>query len=283
MATDPLLPVELEREIFEFTVHMHPNSIPTLLRVARRVLIWLEPLLYRVTRAGTFFTPISRAIKSKPPPFFPNAVRHLYLGDNAYRSLKEAMQVLAVCTGVVNLALMRGVSRPIILPILAEMKIQRMAVHLAILFGNRQVIYLRHQSFAHITHLDVFDKIGEEEAHLCSQITALPALTHLCLNGQVPWSTIQTFLTDCSKLELLFVSVVGASKVLVGTRWALRSPIRDTRFAVGVKRYYWVEWQNGARGLPDFCSVAENFVAQKRSGAIDGIYVGCVFCLIYWC
>ncbi|KAJ7493073.1 hypothetical protein B0H11DRAFT_2228397 [Mycena galericulata] len=258
MASQPLLPVELEREIFEFTAHMHPRS-----RI--QSLHFYELLAASSSGSSLYCT----ELPEPPPAFFRNAVRHLYLGDDAYRSLEEEIQVLAVCTGVVNLALMSGVSRPTILPILAEMKIQRMAVHLAVLFGTRQAIDLTHPSFAYTTHLDVFDKIGEEDTHLCSQITALPALTHLCLNGQVPWSTIQTFLTDCSKLELLFVSVAGASKVLVGTLWALRSPIRDTRFAVGVKHYYRVEWQNGARGLPDFWSVAENFVAQKRSGAID--------------
>ncbi|KAJ7493079.1 hypothetical protein B0H11DRAFT_2191114 [Mycena galericulata] len=163
MASEPLLPVELEREIFEFTAHMHPDSIPTLLQVARRVLIW--------------------AIKSKPPAFFREGVRHLYLGNDEYRSLEEAAQVLRVCAGVVNLAVMSNYSHPTILPILAEMKIQRMAVNPAVLFGNRQAIYLRHQSFAHITHLDVFGTIGEEDAHLYAQITALPTLTHLCLNG----------------------------------------------------------------------------------------------------
>jgi hypothetical protein len=36
----PALPLELEREIFEKTALMHHREIPTLLRVARRVLVW---------------------------------------------------------------------------------------------------------------------------------------------------------------------------------------------------------------------------------------------------
>ncbi|KAJ7887115.1 hypothetical protein B0H14DRAFT_3430962 [Mycena olivaceomarginata] len=33
---DPILPVELERAIFEMVAHMHPAAIPALLRIARR-------------------------------------------------------------------------------------------------------------------------------------------------------------------------------------------------------------------------------------------------------
>ncbi|KAK7062466.1 hypothetical protein R3P38DRAFT_3167467 [Favolaschia claudopus] len=50
--SDPVFPVELEREIFEHTALMFPHSIPSLLRVARHVYIWIEPLLYRVIRVG---------------------------------------------------------------------------------------------------------------------------------------------------------------------------------------------------------------------------------------
>jgi hypothetical protein len=37
---NPAFPPELEREIFETTALMYLGQMPTLLRVARRVLIW---------------------------------------------------------------------------------------------------------------------------------------------------------------------------------------------------------------------------------------------------
>lgn len=40
MASDPFFPVELEREIFETAALLYPATIPSLLRVARRVLVW---------------------------------------------------------------------------------------------------------------------------------------------------------------------------------------------------------------------------------------------------
>jgi hypothetical protein len=40
MPTQPSFPADLERELFETTALMYPNTIPTLLQVARRILIW---------------------------------------------------------------------------------------------------------------------------------------------------------------------------------------------------------------------------------------------------
>ncbi|KAJ7495503.1 hypothetical protein FB451DRAFT_1387524 [Mycena latifolia] len=55
MAEDPptsILPLELERQIFELTAVSRPVSIPNLLRVAWRVKHWVEPLLYRTLVIG---------------------------------------------------------------------------------------------------------------------------------------------------------------------------------------------------------------------------------------
>jgi hypothetical protein len=40
MAPEPVFPFDLEREVFETTALMYPATIPTLLRVARRILTW---------------------------------------------------------------------------------------------------------------------------------------------------------------------------------------------------------------------------------------------------
>ncbi|KAK7033744.1 hypothetical protein R3P38DRAFT_2914725 [Favolaschia claudopus] len=44
---EPVLPPELEREIFETAAHLDRSDIPTLLLVYRRVHEWIEHLLYR--------------------------------------------------------------------------------------------------------------------------------------------------------------------------------------------------------------------------------------------
>lgn len=40
MDAQPVFPMDLEREIFETAALLHPRGIPTLLLVARRVLVW---------------------------------------------------------------------------------------------------------------------------------------------------------------------------------------------------------------------------------------------------
>ncbi|KAJ7818737.1 hypothetical protein B0H13DRAFT_2313689 [Mycena leptocephala] len=46
--TVPTLPRELEKIIFEMAALKHPLSMPSMVRVAQRVKIWIEPQLYKV-------------------------------------------------------------------------------------------------------------------------------------------------------------------------------------------------------------------------------------------
>ncbi|KAJ7195761.1 hypothetical protein GGX14DRAFT_545819 [Mycena pura] len=73
MASEPFLPIEI-------SAIRHPEIAPVLLRVARRVLIWIEPLLYRVMRVGKSrrrAAAFLEATKTKPPAFFADSVRVL--------------------------------------------------------------------------------------------------------------------------------------------------------------------------------------------------------------
>ncbi|KAJ7436802.1 hypothetical protein B0H11DRAFT_2109245 [Mycena galericulata] len=128
----PSLPLEMEREIFETAALVHPGEIPTLLRVAHRVLVWIEPFLYKVIPASTHSL---TAIKSKPPRFLHNAVRHLLLDFTATWSSEEGRDILKLCTGVVNFAVVAHLSKPVLLPILADMHVWRLSVCLEDLFG----------------------------------------------------------------------------------------------------------------------------------------------------
>ncbi|KAJ7664499.1 hypothetical protein DFH06DRAFT_1324050 [Mycena polygramma] len=80
MNNERVFPPELEREAFETTALLYPGEIPTLLRVARCVLGWIEPLLYRVIHLASNDEPTARALlhamSTKPPSFF-RTVRHL--------------------------------------------------------------------------------------------------------------------------------------------------------------------------------------------------------------
>jgi hypothetical protein len=121
MESGPAFPPGLECEIFETAAVVHPATIPVLLQVAKRVLLWsvfsalashesdsvyglrrIEPYMYRVISMHhdnrAMVTAVLEAMKLKPPEFFRKAVRHLAIGEGAY-SMKDARQLLQLCTG----------------------------------------------------------------------------------------------------------------------------------------------------------------------------------------
>ncbi|KAJ7182911.1 hypothetical protein C8R43DRAFT_1116525 [Mycena crocata] len=85
------LPAELEREIFRLAAKICPQTAPTLLRVARRVLVWVEPLLYETlildcSVDDSLHPSLRLVLETKPPDFFRQHVRNLFLGG-AFREL----------------------------------------------------------------------------------------------------------------------------------------------------------------------------------------------------
>ncbi|KAJ7883856.1 hypothetical protein B0H14DRAFT_3746103 [Mycena olivaceomarginata] len=271
MVSEPAFPVELEREIFETTALMHPTAIPGLLRLARRVLIWIEPFLYRVVWAGRH-AGIIEAIKAKPPSFFHNAVRHLFLDGSDEWSMEEARQLLKLCKGAVTFAVVGRFSNPTLLPILAEMQIQRMSVVLAPLFGGRQFIDLRNQSFASITHLAIFDLSETVETKISPLIPTLPALTHFSLYSDLETPVIQKLLVECPRLQVLLILWPYSYKV-AAAKWAKNSPVRDARFVVALFTEYWDDWENGARGRPHMWSEADSFYDKLVRAAMEGLRI----------
>ncbi|KAJ7465987.1 hypothetical protein FB451DRAFT_1138102 [Mycena latifolia] len=272
MHIEPAFPVELEREIFETAARLHPSVIPTLLRVARRTLVWIEPLLYRVVCVGRTVPDqghnILNATKWKPASFFHDTVRHLLLDPATSLTVEEATEVLKLCTGVVNFAVVGSLSSPALLPVLGNMRVQRLSVSLNSLFGAISSVDPRHPLFAYITHLDILDPDPATSApHFSTHIPALPSLTHLCLNNFMPWNVIRTLLAECPRLELL-ANFWAERKYDVAFGRAQNVPVHDVRFVMGLYGNYWADWEAGARGFPDFWSAADDFVAQKRSGAI---------------
>ncbi|KAJ7447466.1 hypothetical protein FB451DRAFT_1411881 [Mycena latifolia] len=268
--------IELEREIFETTALLYPSTIPTLLRVARRILVWVEPMLYRVVRVNA--TPpysamaqaVLRARKTKPRSFFNKAVRYLVLDFPAAWTLDEAREVLKLCTDLIGFAPIAYFANPTMLPILAEMHVQRLSVCLRDLFGGYSFdgdkdIDFTHPVFTSITHLDVFDSVGER---ICAHLPSLPALTHLCLSEVVPWDMVRRLLVECPGLEVL-LDLFPAIRQDVGRAWAQSIPFHDIRFVVGVYTDYVDEWEQCAQGLPKFWLLADDFVAQKRRGEMN--------------
>ncbi|KAJ6531167.1 hypothetical protein B0H19DRAFT_471810 [Mycena capillaripes] len=144
-------PLDLEREIFETAAVRSRAMIPTLLRVCRRVHVWLEPLLYRVVGADSRL-PIS-AVESKPATFLQNAVRHfLYNKGSTLRSKEWQKTLLSNCPDITNLFIY-GPLEPDLICLLDKMHVQKLHLILPL---ESPVSALNHPLFQSVTHLFVY-------------------------------------------------------------------------------------------------------------------------------
>ncbi|KAJ7184687.1 hypothetical protein C8R46DRAFT_1208866 [Mycena filopes] len=264
---NPAFPPELEQYIFEITGRLYPAMIPTLLLVARRIQIWIEPLLYEViwplrpSRARA----VLAAMATKPAPFFQN-VRHLFLDFPSPFTVEDAHNLIRICPNLVNLAVVGPYSHPALLPILSGLHLRRLAM-CSTLFA-RDAIDFHHPIFASITHLDLIDV--NESVH--AGLPLLPALTHLCVNADFAVDAMHTLLADCTLLKLL-VNVWPRSMADDAEERANTIPFKDPRLVVYVYTDYWHDWEAGAQGRGDFWDEAEAFVARKRAGEIpESVY-----------
>ncbi|KAJ7132686.1 hypothetical protein C8R46DRAFT_655551 [Mycena filopes] len=270
MDDQPLFPLDLEREIFETLAILHPGAILTLLHVARRVLVWIEPLLYRVVcvekDAGNRYRKPVASLLNKPAEFCTLAVRHLaILGPPSGHLSEELLQLLKRCSGVTDLVLACSLQQNPSLPaLLAEMPLRRFTVCVAELG-----CHLTHPLFASLTHLVSVDWVEETFRALAEQIPALLSLTHLAMFFNVSQNIILPILPNCPRLQVFLV--LYAHDLMYNA--AKRLPRQDPRFVIGVHGDYWTQWEAGAKGLGDHWSRADDFLAQKRRGEIeDGRY-----------
>ncbi|KAK7052183.1 hypothetical protein R3P38DRAFT_1638258 [Favolaschia claudopus] len=272
MKSDPAFPAELEREIFETTAVLYPSTIPALLLVARRIFVWIEPLLYRVIRTDVeeIDFALQHARETKPASFFHRSVRHLYIGSRGF----TGPSLLPVCPDILSLAYISPRGQPALLEAVQGFRnIRRWSGSLVDLFDGSDAVSLNLPVFETVTHLDVFDDIdvfNQYTIQLCASLTALPALTHLCLNKKVPSQIIRSLLSDCSRLQVFVI--MWSSRVLAEAMVERhrKAGLEDPRFVVAVCDDYWADWEVGARGGVDFWAAAEAFVARKRSREIEG-------------
>ncbi|KAJ6476348.1 hypothetical protein C8R45DRAFT_377533 [Mycena sanguinolenta] len=268
----PVFPAELEREIFETAALLDSRAIPSLLRVARRVLEWIEPLLYRVVMIGHSSRKdeaYHRALELKPA-VLAKGVQHLFVVTGFSKWPEEDTRLLLRLCAPQLLSLWSSSAfySPEILPILLHaIRLQRWAGDLEDLFGDHSDVDLRISAFRTITHMDIFDDLTDEnEAAICAGLAALPCLTHLCLNDTRRLDLIPRILTQCPHLQVL--GLMDPDEEIV-TEIADDPPTTDVRFVVSVIEDAWQDWEIGAQGGTDFWAADDDFVARKRRGEID--------------
>ncbi|KAJ7053607.1 hypothetical protein C8F01DRAFT_1166844, partial [Mycena amicta] len=270
---EPRLPFELERDIFETTALLHYSSIPSLLRVARRVLIWVEPLLYRKVEVGHGSHPppsgFPPALWSKSPRFQAQAVRYLVLGADFPAITEWDHKRLRLCSGVTRLAIAGDGVQSDVLPILSSMPLQRLACYFEDLFGQSTIINLdlnptiiaANPIFRSLTHLDLFDHVQIGTDPILDVLALLPALTHLAIPQFRPiemhLGAATKLLESCPKLVIL-VALMGRDNAL--EMHDVPEHISDSRFVLCNYRH----WADAVVDPPNFWAAAEDFVARKR-------------------
>ncbi|KAJ7446006.1 hypothetical protein B0H11DRAFT_2290741 [Mycena galericulata] len=177
-ANPPFLPPELEREIFELSAYLHPESAPKLLLVAPRVLTWIEPLIYRVICIEEDNAPVLHALRFKPPQFLDKNVQHLLLDSVTDDAVEE---ILSACTRIRSL---------------------KLAIDLDSLFGGTDLVDFSLPLFTTITHLDMFGVLSEFIGPW-PNLALLPALTHLAILARTPFDVKIQVLRNCPRVEVL--------------------------------------------------------------------------------
>ncbi|KAF7375406.1 hypothetical protein MSAN_00428200 [Mycena sanguinolenta] len=254
------LPPELERVIFELAAWQEPGIIKSLILVAKRVRVWIEPELYRVVLCYGHDggQRLLQMMESKPSEFLQKHVHHLALSASVERS--DVTRILSTCTKVHDLALWTGKTDTELLSDLRNLtNLRHLSVNLFELFGgdrNFQLPRLDELPFAHLTHLDVFSAMPMT---LWPFFSMLPRLTHLSLSDTYIPRLIQTALDTCTVLQLLVV-VWNESP---GDAVPFTSTISDPRFCVVWCEAYEEDWEEGAHGGSDFWHRAE-IARQKR-------------------
>ncbi|KAJ7463542.1 hypothetical protein FB451DRAFT_1562046 [Mycena latifolia] len=279
------LPLELERRIFELAAQAHPPTIPTLLRVAHRVLVWLEPLLYKVLRLTTpdRTAAVLDAVAAKPIAFLTATVRKVLIFSSTYSIELDAVEAfLASCPEIDNLSLLMSGAGPCLLPLLRLMHIQRLGANLSELFRDEDdedqdegdsPVDFEHPVFAAVTHLDVFDELefdGEydESMDWLKGLATLPALTHLALNSPVHPDVLQHILAAAPQLQVFLVAFTQL-EADTAEAFAQEVTFADPRLVVATHAEYFADWERGARGGEDIWVRVEGFLERKRNGEID--------------
>ncbi|KAJ7059710.1 hypothetical protein C8F01DRAFT_217957 [Mycena amicta] len=288
--SDPLLPPELENEIFELVALSYPTMIPTLMRVAQRVLHWTEPYLYRTVRVQTshILQPFLDILRTKSPSFLAGSVRHVLLESGSECDYDLGLEILTKCTGITSIGTTFRFRGPEVLAALGFLpNLRRMTVDVGELFTGhgvfespRQVSRVRleidpaHPVFAHVTHLSLHDNLDDARTRerVCAALPGMPSLTHLRLKFRPPElsnATLRHILTACPQLELLLLTTDDTDVSGEGY------PIDDPRLVWGrMDDHYepfWADWERGANGLLDMWVLAEQMVKKQRQQMNDEI------------
>ncbi|KAF7368085.1 hypothetical protein MSAN_00874600 [Mycena sanguinolenta] len=240
-SSDPRLPPELERGIFEIAALAQPAWIPVLMLVARRVRIWVEPLLYRVVflKEGRMDIGLPDFTAATLEQISHNLrhVKHLFINSRFVARHRFSLPSAALRTF--------DISRSTPVLFVAAMSLSPL--------------------FLTVTHLELLDwtSMTDSVDRICPNLSLIPCLTHIALNGDLH--------TNLSHAALCAITQLQCIVFLVAEAPFGGSPLLDDSRFVCIEEglSYYNDWLNGALFGEDFWSFADAFLTARRAGTIS--------------
>ncbi|KAJ7664997.1 hypothetical protein B0H17DRAFT_1143473 [Mycena rosella] len=276
-SSTPLLPLDLERQIFEIAALSRPVGIPNLMLVAWRVKEWVEPLFYRTIAIRRSHAPpilsepldgypiftagtILSAIRRDPPILFHQSVHNLFLPDGVADEM-DVTALLSACISVENLWIAEIDDEMLSFASLSPKQLYT---------NSLPALAPANPFFSQITHLELF-AIQEEDTTNFSRLSLIPQLTHLSFNGGglVAEFFFLRLLETCKSLSVLvFLQGIPGDWARHSEDIQTQDLLKDIRFVAMCCMSFLKDWQMGIHAGADYWSRAETLIAKRRSGEL---------------
>ncbi|KAJ7231717.1 hypothetical protein B0H12DRAFT_1146251 [Mycena haematopus] len=258
----PILPPEIEREIFEITAQFPGNAV-NLVLVARRTQIWIERLIYDtvVLSDEEICHKFIRTLDSRPAQFFVDNVKSLCVPADV--DAFSTARVLKTCQGVVNLAiwLVEPQDTPLF-PFISSLRPTRLSINVHGLYGSGCKLDFEHPFFSNVTHLELVDWLA-----WAAYIDYLsPHLTHLAVDFDLDLQGSETKLRDvlaCCRSLVVCIALVSDDESMIVVANGLAG-IEDPRLVILSESNVIENWEASLRRTDEsLWSFAEDIVAAK--------------------
>ncbi|KJA28682.1 hypothetical protein HYPSUDRAFT_82281 [Hypholoma sublateritium FD-334 SS-4] len=277
VARPPNLPPELERQIFETCAFDHPKFCPELVLVSKAVYAWIDPILISTicimedirsreqVKIKSFIAKLTSG--KNPVEYYARHVKSLALFSFFSYSEREVDVILAICTGVKNLAIKAHVRhlnffdnpqagtalRRLYIDYWQHRNFSGHSFHAC--FRNITHLHLRDmdavwpyytgwETLTHLTHV-AFESFSSDKVVPVIQI--LPVVQYVALAAHYAEPQSQHNGSDI---------VVDNSTLSLTEAWEVRVVLLGSSIPLS-------DWERGARGKSDFWDVVENEVERR--------------------
>ncbi|KAJ7777148.1 hypothetical protein B0H16DRAFT_1504471 [Mycena metata] len=262
----PLLPPEIEREIFEMTAAQFPGNAVNLMSVARRTQVWMEQLIYKTITLSDqqLCDKFLRTLDSRPADFFTANVKSLCVPGDI--EPLGAERVLKACQGVINLAIWLPPQNTPLFPYVSSLRPIRLSINVPALFGSPCEPDLKHPFFSRVEYLELVDWL-DCASHLHIEYLS-SCLTHLALDfdryteGATP--RLRDILASCPSLVVCLGLVSNDDAMIIASDTLALAKIDDPRLLILSDSDVVENWEASLGGSDESVwAFAEDIVASK--------------------